>query len=80
MLVLTRRETEKILFPTLGISIEVMRVQGNKTRLGVDARAVLAAPPSRRRKARPELEALVAKRRLGPLRSGRQVPSGRECP
>lgn len=37
MLVLTRRETERVLFPTLGISIEVMRVQGNKTRLGIDA-------------------------------------------
>ena len=37
MLVLTRRETEKVLFPTLGISVEVLRVQGNKTRLGIDA-------------------------------------------
>ena len=39
MLVLTRRETEKLLFPTLGISIEVLRIRGNKTRLGVDAPA-----------------------------------------
>ena len=37
MLVLTRREMERVLFPTLGISIEVLRVQGNKTRLGIDA-------------------------------------------
>ncbi len=37
MLVLTRREKEKILFPTLGISIEVLGVRGNKTRLGIDA-------------------------------------------
>jgi carbon storage regulator CsrA len=39
MLVLTRRETEKLLFPTLGITIEVLRIRGNKTRLGVDAPA-----------------------------------------
>ncbi len=39
MLILTRREREKILFPTLGVSIEVLRVQGNKTRLGIDAPA-----------------------------------------
>ncbi len=37
MLVLTRRETEKILFPSLDISIEVVRVQGNRVRLGIDA-------------------------------------------
>lgn len=37
MLILTRRQMEKILFPTLGISIEVLGVRGNKTRLGIDA-------------------------------------------
>ena len=37
MLVLTRRQKEKVLFPTLGISIELLGVQGNKTRLGIDA-------------------------------------------
>ena len=37
MLVLSRRETERVLFPTLGISIEVLRVRGNTTRLGIDA-------------------------------------------
>jgi len=37
MLVLSRRETEKVLFPTLGISVELLRVQGNKARLGIDA-------------------------------------------
>ena len=37
MLVLSRREKEKVLFPTLGISVEVLRVRGNATRLGVDA-------------------------------------------
>lgn len=39
MLVLTRRETEKLFFPTLGITIEVLRIRGNKARLGVDAPA-----------------------------------------
>lgn len=39
MLVLSRKETEKLVFPTLGITIEVLRVRGNKTRLGIDAPA-----------------------------------------
>ena len=37
MLVLTRKETDKILFPSLGITVEVLRVQGNKTRIGIQA-------------------------------------------
>lgn len=37
MLVLSRRESDKVLFPTLGISVEVLRVQGNRTRLGISA-------------------------------------------
>lgn len=37
MLVLTRKEAEKILFPTLGVSIEVLRIRGNKARIGIDA-------------------------------------------
>ncbi len=39
MLVLTRKETEKLLFPTLGITIEVLRIRGNRTRLGIEAPA-----------------------------------------
>ena len=39
MLVLSRRESDKVLFPSLGISVEVLRVQGNKTRLGITAPA-----------------------------------------
>ena len=39
MLVLSRRESDKILFPSLGISVEVLRIQGNKTRLGIEAPA-----------------------------------------
>lgn len=37
MLVLSRKETERLVFPTLGISIQVVRIQGKKTRLGIDA-------------------------------------------
>jgi carbon storage regulator CsrA len=37
MLVLSRRESDKILFPSLGISVEVLRIQGNKARLGISA-------------------------------------------
>jgi carbon storage regulator CsrA len=39
MLVLSRRESEKILFPTLGISVEVLNIQGRKTKIGIDAPA-----------------------------------------
>lgn len=39
MLVLSRREADKILFPSLGITVEVLRVQGNRTRLGINAPA-----------------------------------------
>lgn len=37
MLVLSRRESDKILFPSLGISVEVLRIQGNRARIGVQA-------------------------------------------
>ena len=37
MLVLSRKEDQKIIFPSLGISVEVTRVKGNTVRLGVDA-------------------------------------------
>jgi carbon storage regulator CsrA len=37
MLVLARKETERLVFPTLGISIEVIRIRGKTTRLGIDA-------------------------------------------
>ncbi len=39
MLVLSRKEADRIVFPTLGISVEVLRIQGNTTRLGIDAPA-----------------------------------------
>lgn len=37
MLVLSRRQDDKILFPALGISVHVLRVDGGKVRVGVDA-------------------------------------------
>jgi carbon storage regulator CsrA len=37
MLVLSRKENERLVFPTLGITIEVVRIQGKKVRLGIDA-------------------------------------------
>ena len=37
MLVLSRRQNEKIVFPHLGITVEVLRVSGNAVRIGVDA-------------------------------------------
>jgi carbon storage regulator CsrA len=37
MLVLSRREGEKLVFPNLGITLEVLRVRGNATRLGIRA-------------------------------------------
>lgn len=37
MLVLSRNEMEKVLFPTLGISVEVLRIRGRTARLGIDA-------------------------------------------
>jgi len=37
MLVLSRRKNETIVLPELGISVEVIRVVGNKVRLGIKA-------------------------------------------
>jgi carbon storage regulator CsrA len=37
MLVLSRRPNEKILFPNLGITVQVLRSNGNVTRLGIEA-------------------------------------------
>ena len=37
MLVLSRREDDKIIFPNLGITVEVLRIAGRSVRLGVKA-------------------------------------------
>ncbi len=39
MLILSRKENEKVLFPTLGITIELLRIRGAKARIGIDAPA-----------------------------------------
>ncbi|MBX3426156.1 MAG: response regulator [Pirellulales bacterium] len=37
MLVLSRGRNDKVVFPTLGISVEILRVEGKHVRLGIDA-------------------------------------------
>ena len=37
MLVLSRQENQTIIFPNLGITVEVVRVKGKKVRIGIDA-------------------------------------------
>lgn len=37
MLVLSRKENEKVLFPHLGIAVQILRVAGGKARLGIEA-------------------------------------------
>jgi carbon storage regulator CsrA len=37
MLVLSRGPKDKIVFPNLGVSVEILRVSGNRVRVGVDA-------------------------------------------
>lgn len=37
MLVLSRREGERIVFPTIGVTLELLRVKGNAARLGIKA-------------------------------------------
>jgi carbon storage regulator CsrA len=37
MLVLSRGKNDKVVFPTLGISVEIIRVAGKKVRLGIEA-------------------------------------------
>ncbi len=37
MLVLSRREGERIVFPTIGVTLEVLRLKGNTARLGIEA-------------------------------------------
>jgi len=41
MLVLTRRENEKILLPDVGVTVELMSVSGNRARLGISAPAAI---------------------------------------
>lgn len=53
MLVLSRRPEETIVFPELGITVEVIRTKGNTVRLGIKA-------PEEVRILRGELQSIVA--------------------
>lgn len=37
MLVLSRGRNDKVVFPTLGITVEIHRVNGRNVRIGIDA-------------------------------------------
>ena len=37
MLILARRPDEKIVFPSIGVTLHVLRIQGNAVRIGIDA-------------------------------------------
>ncbi|MBX3442532.1 MAG: response regulator [Planctomyces sp.] len=37
MLVLSRKENQRIVFPNLGIAVEILRISGNSVKVGVDA-------------------------------------------
>jgi carbon storage regulator CsrA len=37
MLVLSRGQNDKVVFPTLGITVQILRVEGKKVRIGIDA-------------------------------------------
>jgi carbon storage regulator CsrA len=37
MLVLSRGRNDKVVFPSLGMSVEILRISGNKVRIGIDA-------------------------------------------
>jgi carbon storage regulator CsrA len=69
MLVLSRRKGEKIVFPNIGIQLELLKVQGNTARLGIKA-------PQNVKILRDELAAIPAgpgtdDRRSGPANSPR---------
>ena len=37
MLVVTRRSQEKLLFPDIGLKIQILRILGGNVRIGIDA-------------------------------------------
>ena len=37
MLVLSRRQDDKIVFPNLGITVEILKIAGRSVRMGVEA-------------------------------------------
>ncbi len=56
MLVLSRGRNDKVVFPTLGITVEILRVLGNKVRLGIDAPKSIPIVRSEIADAAPRLE------------------------
>jgi carbon storage regulator CsrA len=42
MLVLSRTRAQKIVFPTLGISVEILQIAGKRVHIGIDAPADIA--------------------------------------
>ncbi len=69
MLVLSRRENDKIVFPNLGITVEVLRIAGRSVRLGVEA------PPQVR-----VLRHELADRMAGDVESASQLADSRAEP
>ncbi|QDT11147.1 response regulator [Planctomycetes bacterium K23_9] len=37
MLILSRKENQRVVFPNLGVAIEILQLEGNRVRVGVDA-------------------------------------------
>ncbi len=37
MLVITRRENEKIIFPNIGITVQLLETRGNSAKIGIEA-------------------------------------------
>lgn len=68
MLVLSRSQSDRISFPALGISIEVVKVAGNRTSLGIDA-------PKQIRIVRDELLTEEESNQLDAARSGADTSS-----
>ena len=66
MLVLTRRKNQKVLFPSLGITVQVVAISGKTVRIGVEA-------PDDVRIARNELECFDACRVSGSQDAGKNT-------
>ena len=74
MLVLTRGPHDKIIFPTLGISVEILRVAGSKVRLGINAPAEV---PVHRHELAERMEAEGQNANIIPFPSANTAPAAR---
>lgn len=77
MLVLSRREDDRVLFPGLGISVHILKVSGNKIRLGIDAPADVRVLRHELPDHRDEAPRLGARGRPGDRIEGRVRAAGR---